>query len=105
MRLNFIAKKIETKLTWEDKYKLSYQLICGISYLHDEEIIHRNLHSNNVLINQNIIKLADFGLSKRIKEASERDLDLFDTVPYVDPKKFVIFTLNVGMVNQTIGQL
>lgn len=41
------------------------------------------------MINQNTIKLADFGLSKRIKEASERDLDLFDTVPYVDPKKFV----------------
>lgn len=40
------------------------------------------------MVNQNTIKLADFGLSKRIKEASERDLDLFDTVPYVDPKKF-----------------
>ncbi|RGB36249.1 hypothetical protein C1646_697668 [Rhizophagus diaphanus] len=85
---NYLKENFK-KLTWEDKYKLSYQLICGISYLHDEEIIHRNLHSNNVLINQNTIKLADFGLSKRIKEASERDLDLFDTVPYVDPKKFV----------------
>jgi serine/threonine protein kinase len=32
--------------------------------------------------------LADFGLSKRIKEASGRDLDVFSTIPYVDPKKF-----------------
>lgn len=39
---NYLKENFK-KLTWEDKYKLSYQLICGISYLHDEEIIHRNL--------------------------------------------------------------
>ena len=32
-------------LTWEDKYKLAYQLACAVSCLHDEEIIHRDLVS------------------------------------------------------------
>lgn len=31
------------KLTWEDKYKLAYQLTCVISLLHDEEIFHCDL--------------------------------------------------------------
>ena len=30
-------------LTWEDKYKLAYQLACAVLCLHDEEIIHRDL--------------------------------------------------------------
>jgi serine/threonine protein kinase len=30
-------------LTWEDKYKLAYQLACAVSCLHDEEIVHRDL--------------------------------------------------------------
>lgn len=39
---NYLKENFK-KLTWENKYKLAYQLIFGISYLHDEEIIHRNL--------------------------------------------------------------
>ena len=30
-------------LTWEDKYKLAHQLACAVSFLHEEEIVHRDL--------------------------------------------------------------
>jgi serine/threonine protein kinase len=36
-------KKNFSKLTWSDKYSLAYQLVCSVSCLHDEEIIHRDL--------------------------------------------------------------
>ncbi|CAB4379952.1 unnamed protein product [Rhizophagus irregularis] len=74
-------------LTWENKYKLAYQLVCTISWLHDKGIVHGDLNSSNILVYKNIIKLTDFGLSKRIKEASNQKSDI---IPYIDPKKFAI---------------
>ena len=41
-----------------------------------------------MLIHQNTIKLADFGLSKRIEAATESKSKLFGVIPYVDPKIF-----------------
>ncbi|CAB4379568.1 unnamed protein product [Rhizophagus irregularis] len=64
----------------------AYQLACSVSCLHDEGIVHRDLHSRNVLVHQNSIRLADFGLSKRIDEASRTRSKLLGMTPYIDPK-------------------
>ena len=45
-------------------------------------------HANNILIHQKAVKLADFGLSKKIAEASNITSKIFGVLPYMDPKSF-----------------
>jgi len=39
-------------------------------------------------VHQKNIRLADFGLSKKIAEASSSTSEMFGVIPYMDPKIF-----------------
>ncbi|UZO14889.1 uncharacterized protein OCT59_006332 [Rhizophagus irregularis] len=74
------------ELNWNDKLRLAFQLTSAVECIHCCGIIHRDLHAKNILIHQKSIKLADFGLSKKISEESSNAKKVFGVVPYIDPK-------------------
>ncbi|KAK2949722.1 putative Mitogen-activated protein kinase [Blattamonas nauphoetae] len=49
-----------------------FQLLKGLSYLHQHKIAHRDLKPSNVLVNKDCtLKICDFGLAKPISESSD----------------------------------
>src|SRR6266496_1728476 len=71
-----------SKLTWDDKIKLAYQITEGIKYLHDEDILHQRLHSKNIVIHKKEAKIM-----LDIMRSTETDcLDDSEMISYIDPK-------------------
>lgn len=62
----------ETDLDWRPtRYQIAYDLVKGIAYLHEQNILHRDLKSLNILITSLYrAKITDFGLAKIKTETS-----------------------------------
>lgn len=61
-------------VSYQNKINLIKQLIDGVDYLHKNLIVHRDLSTNNVLVDleKNIIKICDFGSSCFMDNYDER---------------------------------
>ncbi|CAI2297258.1 unnamed protein product [Caenorhabditis sp. 36 PRJEB53466] len=60
------------------KYELIYQATLGIAYIHDKNLMHRDIAARNCLYGGGQVKIADFGLSR---EGVYYKMDLKKKVP------------------------
>ncbi|GES75241.1 kinase-like domain-containing protein [Rhizophagus clarus] len=79
-------KQKNSELTWDDKIKLAYQITEGIKYLQGEKILHRDLHSGNIVIHQGEAKIIDLGIAKSTETQTNIHSGVFGSLPYIDPK-------------------
>jgi len=64
-----------------------HQILLGVSYLHDQKIIHRDLKLGNIFLNDDMeIKLGDFGLATKESYDGERKRTLCGTPNYIAPE-------------------
>ncbi|EXX74613.1 non-specific serine/threonine protein kinase [Rhizophagus irregularis DAOM 197198w] len=73
-------------LTWNDKIKLAYQITEGIKFLQGEKILHRDLHSGNIVVHQGEAKIIDLGIAKSTETHTNIHSGVFGSLPYIDPK-------------------
>ncbi|KAF9168194.1 hypothetical protein DFQ26_000761 [Actinomortierella ambigua] len=51
-------------LDWHNKTKIAREIACGLEFMHERDILHRELKSTNVLLTKYMeVKLGDFGHS------------------------------------------
>ena len=80
------------KLTWLVRRKMVLAVARGLSFLHQQNIIHNDLKSQNVLVHHYgdewTLKLTDFGLSRIKKETAKFTNDAPGTAAWMAPELF-----------------
>ncbi|XP_020867437.1 LEAF RUST 10 DISEASE-RESISTANCE LOCUS RECEPTOR-LIKE PROTEIN KINASE-like 1.2 isoform X2 [Arabidopsis lyrata subsp. lyrata] len=85
-----------SSLPWSIRLKIAVETASALKYLHASKIIHRDVKSNNILLDQNFnVKVADFGLSRLFP----MDRTHVSTAPqgtpgYVDPDYHLCYQLS-----------
>jgi len=51
----------------KQRMEFAHQILCGLNYLHSNDILHLDLKPQNILIKDSQCKIADFGLSERLQ--------------------------------------
>ena len=83
---NYITSNFD-KMSWRTKLYDLMDIIKGLELIHDTEIIHRDFHSGNILI-EGFPKISDLGLSKSSTELSDDDNEIYGVIPYIAPEIF-----------------
>ncbi|RHZ77305.1 hypothetical protein Glove_182g21 [Diversispora epigaea] len=63
------------------------QLIDAVGYMHNNNILHRDLKPDNIFLSDNLdLRVGDFGLSKELNSTDERQRNPCGTLPYMAPE-------------------
>jgi NIMA (never in mitosis gene a)-related kinase len=59
----------QNKFTVREIFDIFIQICEGLNYLHNRNIIHRDIKSQNIFLTKNnIVRIGDFGLAKKLKK-------------------------------------
>ena len=84
-----IAKRKKTNQRWPENevMRIFVQICLALKHVHDQNILHRDLKSQNIFLTTNgIIKLGDFGIAKVLENTEEQARTQIGTPYYLSPE-------------------
>ncbi|KAL3741329.1 hypothetical protein ACJRO7_016892 [Eucalyptus globulus] len=85
-----IHPKMSTILrSWENRLRIAVEVALALKEMHSSEIIHGNIKSKNILLDQNCsVKISDFGTSVLISPEHSHIVatEIEGTLGYIDPE-------------------
>jgi len=81
-------QKDKGDISWAARVKMANDVASAISFLHSRKMIHRDIKSENLLIQDNWnVKLCDFGLSRSVSEPKKKQrMTLCGTDDFMAPE-------------------
>lgn len=69
-----LRKLIKSPVNFEEEHikQISYDILCGMKYVHSAHVLHRDLKPANILVTQECeVKICDFGLARSLPELAQ----------------------------------
>lgn len=84
MNRNYSGEPVNKKL---DK-KICKQLVKGLTYIHQQDIVHGDLNPKNVFLDDSFnVKIGDFGLSKKCYQNTTVNTNSYGNQLYISPEQ------------------
>jgi serine/threonine protein kinase len=87
-------KNFSSSLSWTEKKELFQTIVQAIKLLHESNLIHKNLHLGNILLNRTYsgsqliqnVYISDIEMCRSINEQRQQSSKLFGVMPFIAPE-------------------
>src|SRR3954447_1003632 len=85
MDLRKYLQQYFNQLTWKEKIRIAYEIINDLRFVYGEKVIHRDLHSGNILYSQfnDGWCISDLGFCGPANKSSK---SIYGNLPYIAPE-------------------